>query len=113
MPATVDSVWLVSAMSFGIPGALMIFAALAGSCSRPINTPRVKLAQEESNLGLTLSVILFLYMYIGFTVHFWGITWTLMGLFAGMRAHLGVLGAPAPRKALVPAASAHFLALAS
>ncbi len=91
MPATVDSVWLRSAMSFGIPGSVMIAGCLAGACSRGVGTGAGRLTADERYLGLTLSIIMFLYLYLGFTVHFWGITWSLMGLLAGLRAHIGAL----------------------
>jgi hypothetical protein len=92
MPSTVDSLWLRAAMMFGIPGSLMIAACLLGACSRRVDTVRVNLSQAERRLGLALSLIMFLYIFLGFTVHFWGAAWILMGLFAGMRAHLGALG---------------------
>jgi hypothetical protein len=92
MPSTVDSLWLRVAMMFGIPGSIMLAASLIGACSRRVDIARVYLSDEERRLGLVLSLIMFLYIFLGFTVHFWGATWTLMGLFAGMRAHLGALG---------------------
>jgi O-antigen ligase len=91
MPSTVDSIWLKSAMDYGIPGSLLIAASLAGACSRRVDNSRARLTVEERHLGATLSIIMFLYIYVGFVVHFWGVTWTLMGLLAGMRAHIGAL----------------------
>ena len=92
MPSTVDSLWLRAAMMFGIPGSVMIAACLIGACSRRVDSTRANLSQDERSLGLGLSLIMFLYIFLGLTVHFWGATWILMGLFAGMRAHLGALG---------------------
>jgi hypothetical protein len=40
-------------------------------------------------LGVVMAVIIF----TGFTVHFWGSMWILVGLLTGLRAHLGELGA--------------------
>jgi len=91
MPSTVDSLWLRAAMMFGIPGSLMIAACLLGACSRRVDIARANLSDPERRLGLALSLIMFLYIFLGLTVHFWGATWILMGLFAGMRAHLGAL----------------------
>ena len=93
MPSTVDSLWLRAAMSFGIPGSVLIAACLLGACSRRVDIARTYLSDDERRLGLVLSLILFVYIFLGFTVHFWGAAWILMGLFAGMRAHLGALGA--------------------
>ncbi len=92
MPPSIDSLWLRSAMSFGIPGSCLIATCLLGACWRRVDVPRASLTPEERRLGTTLSILLFLYLFQGFTVHFWGATWILMGLFAGMRAHLGALG---------------------
>ena len=92
MPPSIDSLWLRSAMSFGIPGSCLIAACLLGACWRRVDVPWATLTPEERRLGTTLSILLFLYLFQGFTVHFWGATWVLIGLFAGMRAHLGALG---------------------
>jgi O-antigen ligase len=90
MPSTVDSLWLRSAMTFGIVGSLLIALVIIGACNRRIETaPRDLLSDQERSLGVCLSIMAFLSVYLGFTVHFWGSTWILMGLFAGLRAHLG------------------------
>ena len=97
MLPTVDSMWLRSAMSFGIPGSTLIAACLIGACSRRIDTARTFLSDDEKRLGVNLSIIQLLYLFIGTTTSFWGVTWILMGLLAGMRAHLGALGSiPSP-----------------
>ena len=97
MPSTVDSVWLRSAMTFGIVGSVMIALVLLGSCSRAMRPKgRVNLSADHQDLGLALGIIIFLYAYLGFTVHFWGCTWILMGVFAGLRANLGALAADQP-----------------
>ena len=89
MPPTVDAVWLRSAMEFGIPGSLLVACSVLGSCSRRVDHACATLTADEKQLGLTLSIILALYVIEGFTVHFWGATWLLLGLLMGMRAHLG------------------------
>jgi hypothetical protein len=60
--------------------------------SLPTSGPRVNLTAEESKLGTTLGIILFLIMLIAYTVHIWGSDRILMGLLIGVRAHLGALG---------------------
>jgi hypothetical protein len=92
MPTSVDSVWLRCAMMFGIPGAALIAACVLGACSRRIDTARVALSTDERNLGVCLSLVLFLYVLVGFTVSYWGITWVLMGVCAALRAQLGGMG---------------------
>lgn len=94
MPGTVDSVWLRLGMEFGIVGAVLIALVTIGACSHRVDTiRRTNLNADEKLLGLGLSLIAFMYVFIGFTVHFWGCTWILMGLFAGMRAQLGSFAA--------------------
>lgn len=97
MPPTVDSVWLRTAMEFGIVGSVLIAVVVIGACSRPTRPQgRIALSVEEQQLGLCLGIIAFLYAYLGFTVHFWGSTWILLGFFAGLRAHMGALAASQP-----------------
>ena len=48
MPSTVDSLWLRSAMSFGVPGSLMIAACLLGACSRRVDTARANLSAPNA-----------------------------------------------------------------
>jgi hypothetical protein len=84
---TVDSVWLASAMNFGIPGALLILGILISACARPVAKP-AQFRNELSGLGRALGIILFLYIYLGLTVDFWGCTWILMGVFAALRVHV-------------------------
>jgi hypothetical protein len=89
MPPTVDSVWLASAMAFGIVGSLLIFLALVGATSRRVDIAATQHTTQERELGRVLSVVLSVMIYTGFTVHYWGATWILLGLLAGTRASLG------------------------
>jgi hypothetical protein len=95
MPTTVDSVWLASSMMFGVVGAVLIFLTLVGATSRRIDTAAATLSPQERQLGLVTSVVLTMLIYTGFTVHYWGATWILLGLLAGIRAHLGALASRA------------------
>jgi O-antigen ligase len=97
MPSTVDSLWLRNAMTFGIVGSALIATVMIGACSRAMRPRgRAALPAADQALGLALGIILFLYVYLGFTVHFWGSPWILLGFFAGLRAHLGALAASQP-----------------
>jgi hypothetical protein len=90
---TIDSLWLVLSLLYGIPCAVFIGLAMIGACSRPTSGPRALLTYSESRLGVALSIVIFLAIFAGFTVHFWGSTWILIGLLVGLRAHLGELAA--------------------
>jgi hypothetical protein len=90
--ASIDSVWLGKALVYGIPCSVLIALTFLGSASLPARGPRIGLAPVESWLATTLSIIMCLLLFLGFTVYFWGSLWILSALLAGVRAHLGELG---------------------
>jgi hypothetical protein len=90
---SVDSLWLVLALLYGIPCAVLAGLAMIGACSQPTSGPRALLTHSESRLGMVLGIVFFLIIFAAFTVHFWGSIWILIGLLIGVRAHLGELGA--------------------
>ena len=89
---SVDSVWLVLCLNYGMPCSILTGLAMLGCCSLPTDGRRTALLAAESQLGTALGIIMFLTVFIGFTVHFWGSVWILIGLLMGLRAHLGELG---------------------
>ena len=91
IPGTVDSVWLESALTFGIPGSLLIALSIIGATLPRTNDPRVQLTPAESKLFTMLGILTFLIVFWGFTVHFWGAVWILIALLTGLRAHLNEL----------------------
>lgn len=90
---SIDSVWLVLAVTYGLPCGILTGLSMIGACSLPVDPPRGRLLPEEEKLGGTLTIIIVLVMYMGVTVDFWGIAWILVGLLVGVRAHIGELGA--------------------
>jgi len=92
IPWTVDSIWLLWTLTFGIPGSVLLALSLIGAASRPTKGPRVRLTTAESKLGTTLGIFIFLIIFLGFTVDFFGSAWILIPILAGARAHLGELG---------------------
>jgi hypothetical protein len=89
---SIDSLWLVLALTYGLPCSILTALSMMGACSLPVEGSRARLTVEESKLGSALSIVIFMIIYMGLTVHFWGITWILIGLLVGVRAHLGELG---------------------
>jgi hypothetical protein len=89
---SIDSLWLVMAIQSGIPGAVLVALSMIGAATFPTEGPPVGLTAAESRLGTTLGIVIFLTIFLAFTVHFWGIAWILTGLLIGARAHLGELG---------------------
>jgi hypothetical protein len=90
---SIDSVWLVLSVEYGLPCSILTGLSMIGACSLPIEAPRARLLPEEEKLGITLTIVIILTMYMGVTVDFWGSTWILVGLLVGVRAHIGELGA--------------------
>jgi hypothetical protein len=92
---TVDSSWLGTAMSFGIPAAILVFLCYISPCSvsMDIGNKWLNLTKQERRLGSVLSLIMGLIIYIGVTVFYWGTVFILIMFLAGIRAHLGALGA--------------------
>jgi hypothetical protein len=92
IPSTVDSLWLVWALQFGIPGAVLFLLSMVGAASLPTNGRGVHLTPAESKLGTILGIIIFLFVFLGLTVHFFGTAWILIPLLVGVRARLGEIG---------------------
>lgn len=78
---TVDSVWLVTSLHYGIPVTILLIvlnlsAVLPVSGHRPTDIQR----------GFTIACMVFL--FTGLTVHFWNYMWTFWGVCIGVRASL-------------------------
>jgi hypothetical protein len=89
---SIDSLWLVAAIQFGVPGSILIALTMIGAVSLRVTGAQVNLTAAESRLGTTLGIVIFLIIFLSFTVDLWGTTWILAALLTGMRAHLGELG---------------------
>jgi hypothetical protein len=92
---TVDANWLGMAMNFGIPGSILMGLSYLTACSvsMDIGNKSLNLTKQERQLAMVLSLIMGLIIYIGFTVFYWGTVYILISFLAGIRAHLGALGA--------------------
>jgi hypothetical protein len=92
---TIDAHWLAMTMNFGIPGSILIFLSLVTSCSLSIDigNKSLNLTGQERQLGFILSLILGIVIVVGFMVTYFGIVYLLIMFLAGIRAHLGSLGA--------------------
>jgi hypothetical protein len=89
---SIDSLWLLLAIQSGVPGAILVALSMIGAATFPTEGAWVGLTPAESRLGTTLGIVLFLTIFLAFTVDFWGVAWILTGLLIGVRAHLGELG---------------------
>jgi hypothetical protein len=88
LDSTVDSVWLVFALRFGVPAVLFLFLANVTSflptSSRIDNSPNEYMARMSTGFTTVLAV----FMFIGLTVHFWNYIWIFWGICIGIRGSL-------------------------
>ena len=89
---SINSLWLVVAIHSGFLGIALVALSLIGAASLPTSGRNTYLRPSESKLGTTLGILIFLTVYMAFTVHLWGTSWILTGLLLGLKAHLGELG---------------------
>jgi hypothetical protein len=89
MNGSVDTIWLVFALYAGIPMAVFYGIFLLTTMRR--NSSKIKetlLNPYLVRLSRGLSIVLCLIVVVGFTVHFWGVMLTLIGMLAGLRTTL-------------------------
>ena len=85
---SVDSLWLRDAMIFGIPGSLLVFlTTISPYWTGSLDQSR-HLSAEERGLSMSLGIVAAITIFLGFTVDFWGVSWTMLGVFPAIRAHL-------------------------
>ncbi|WP_454618218.1 O-antigen ligase family protein [Bradyrhizobium cenepequi] len=85
---SVDAFWLAAAMSYGIPGSALVLLTLIGACWLGSIDKSPHLTPQEARLSVALGIVIATIVFLGFIVHFWGICWILIAVFAGMRANL-------------------------
>jgi hypothetical protein len=94
---SIDSLWLVLSIQAGVPGAVLVGLSLIGATPIFTRGREPGLSSEELRLKGVIGIVLFLTIYISFTVHLWGTAWILTGLLVGVKAHLSELGYLASR----------------
>jgi hypothetical protein len=85
---TVDSVWLVLALRFGVPAVIFLILTNVAAV-----WPTKKPKNNSEDLHLirmcrAFTMVLVLFLFIGLTVHFWNYMWIFWGLCIGIRASL-------------------------
>jgi O-antigen ligase len=86
--SSVDSLWLVLAIKFGIPGSILTLLALIGASSRS-SWKAGGILGGERKLAEILGIITFLTVFNGLTVHYFDTNFPIMSFLIGMRAFLG------------------------
>jgi hypothetical protein len=85
---SVDAMWLRIAMITGIPASFLVLFTLIGAYWNGPLDRSPYLSREERRLSVALGIATIAAIFLGFTVHFWGTCWVLLGVFAGIRANL-------------------------
>jgi O-antigen ligase len=86
--SSVDAFWLRVAMMFGIPGAVLIFLTMTSAFWFGPVDQSPYLSPAERRLSVALGVVTATVVLVGFTVHYWGTCWVLVGIFPAIRANL-------------------------
>jgi hypothetical protein len=87
LDATVDSVWLVMALRFGIPMVVLLLLSILATCL-PIGGRVRSVDVTMDRLATAFTMVLATFIFIGITVHFWNYIWIFLGLCIGARASL-------------------------
>jgi hypothetical protein len=86
---TIDSVWLVLALRFGVPVVILTLLAIAMSFMPAGRRARVQGGDDYlNNLGTAFTLALVVFSLAGLTVHFWHAIWIFWGICLGIRVGL-------------------------
>jgi hypothetical protein len=84
---TVDSVWLVVGLRYGIP-MIVLLILFNVSSFLPTDRSSIRRLRDLDPLRTAFTLILLTFMFTGLTVHFWNFMWMFWGLCIGIRASL-------------------------
>ena len=87
--ASVDSVWLVCSLRFGLPMVFFLFLTILCAFYQFGRNPRTRVTDPylgQITTGFTSAILAM--ALAGLTVHFWNSIWILWGLCIGIRASL-------------------------
>jgi hypothetical protein len=87
LDATVDSVWLVSGLHYGLPTVVFLFLANLAAIWPP-KRRRDGSISEHRRYNTGFAVALCLFMFLGLTVHFWNFIWIFWGVCLGIKSSL-------------------------
>lgn len=86
---SVDSVWLVLTLNYGLPMPILLLLSNVAACGilDPGRNRPAKKTLRQNRTRFTLVLVAFL--FIGITVHFWDAIWMFWGLCLGIRVSCG------------------------
>jgi hypothetical protein len=102
LDATIDCVWLVEALRYGIPASALLFWAnlaavwpssqQAGPVQHNLESygsaGQDQSADVDRRMNLAFTIVVLLFMFSGITVHFWNYIWIFWGLCLGIKTSL-------------------------
>jgi hypothetical protein len=89
LDGTLDSVWLVEALRFGVPIIIFLFLTNVTAFSPTGQSFKIRAGDfDVVQMGLAFTIVLVMFMFSGLTTHWWGYLWTFWGLCIGIRASL-------------------------
>jgi hypothetical protein len=88
LDATVDSVWLLSTLRFGIPMIILLILAHVFALWPSQRGKQMQTGSSVDELRRGFNIVLLMFMFTGLTVHFWNFMWIFWGLCLGIRASL-------------------------
>jgi hypothetical protein len=87
--ASIDSVWLVVALRFGVPVVGFILLASVASFLRLRDKARYRATDPYmENMGTAFTLVVVILALAGLTVHFWHSVWIFWGMCIGIRSSL-------------------------
>ena len=89
LDASVDSIWLVYSLRFGVPMVILLILTNIAAFLPPKPSPgRDAKSLYTARMSRAFTIVLLLFMFSGLTVHFWNYMWIFWGLCIGIRASL-------------------------
>jgi hypothetical protein len=88
LDTTIDCVWLVDALRFGIPASALLFLANLAAIWPRRRSRAIERDAYHDRMSLAFSAVLLLFIFSGITVHFWNYMWIFWGLCMGIRGAL-------------------------
>jgi hypothetical protein len=101
LDSTVDCVWLVVALRFGVPTSVFLFLTNVTACLPAERSHQMQVRNTfAERMSLAFTVVLLMFMFAGLTVHFWNYMWIFWGVCIGIRASLREMALGAANPAL-------------
>ncbi|UZE48035.1 hypothetical protein ONR75_24770 [Rhodopseudomonas sp. P2A-2r] len=88
LDATIDSIWLVFSLGYGVPMVVLLFLTNVASIAAG-GKHTAKTGPLQARMRLAFSIVLIIFMFAGLTVYFWNYIWIFWGVCLGIRTSLG------------------------